>query len=258
MIRPLNPSTPDASIPVKSYTRMLVEPSGTMWLAQDYRGVSHFRPANAHAPATPIVEESDLSSEQTNAILRDRDGDIWVGTSLGLDRFQSSPLQAVRNTRIEYYPALAGDSQSGVWIGMLSHPLVHASGSTLSSTGPEIGSSPMVCDDHGRVWLVDPLFDMLTEYDHGAMTRIPAPAEVHRVPAQSINLDYDGAILVSFDESGLWRFDGHWEQVQDASLPQGPSPHHRSRQRSSRLARLLRRPHRPARRTRHPPLLCRA
>ena len=219
VIRPLEPSEGEMELPVKSYTRMLVEPSGTMWLAQDYRGVSHFRPANSHPAASDVAEESDLSSEQTNSILRDRDGDIWVGTSLGLDRFQSSPLHAVRDTRVEYYPALAGDVQSGVWIAMLAHPLVHASGDVLSSSGPEIGSSPMVCDDRGRVWIVDPLFDTLTEYDHGAMSRFPAPVEVHRAPAQSIGLDYDGAVLVSFDESGLWRFDGHWEQIHDGGLP---------------------------------------
>jgi signal transduction histidine kinase len=221
IIRPLEPTSSDREIHVPGYTRTLIEPSGTMWLAQDYRGVSHFQMATSHKPAGPLVEEADLSSEQTNSILRDRDGDIWVGTSRGLDRFQASPLKAVKNTRVEYYPALAPDVRSGVWIAMLAHPLVHASGDSLSAFGREIGSSPMVCDDRGHVWLVDPLFDTLNEYDHGTMSRVPVPPEVHRVPAQSIGLDYDGAVLVSFDEFGLWRFDGHWEPVRDASLPAG-------------------------------------
>lgn len=219
VIRPLDPTSSEKKILVPSYTRTLIEPSGSMWMAQDYRGVSHFQAARNHKPSGPLVAESDLTSEQTNSILRDRDGDIWVGTSRGLDRFHASPLKSLRNTRVEYYPALAADAHSGVWIAMLAHPLVHASGDTLSATGREIGSSPIVCDDQGRVWLVDPLFDTLTVYDRGKMSRIPVPEEVHRVPAQSIGLDYDGAVLVSFDEFGLWRFDGQWKRVQDASLP---------------------------------------
>ncbi|ADV82550.1 sensor histidine kinase [Terriglobus saanensis] len=219
VIRPLEPNSSDTEIHVPSYTRTLIEPSGTMWMAQDYRGVSHFKVAIFHKPSSPLVEETDLSSEQTNSILRDRDGNIWVGTSRGLDRFQSSPLKSLRNTRVEYYPALAADAQSGVWIAMLAHPLVHASGDTLTAMGREIGSSPMVCDDQGRVWLVDPLFNMLTKYEGGRMFRFPVPDEIHRVPAQSIGLDYDGALLISFDEFGLWRFDGHWQQIHNASLP---------------------------------------
>jgi signal transduction histidine kinase/ligand-binding sensor domain-containing protein len=217
-IRTLNPGPPTRETRVTGYTRMLAEPSGTVWLAQDYRGVSHFQPESSSETPNP-TEEKDLSSEQTNSILRDRDGDIWVGTSRGLDRFQASPLKAVRNTRVEYYPALAADVQSGVWIGMLAHPLVHALGDKLLAVGRQVGSSPMVCDDQGRVWLVDPISDSLTEYDRGNVSRIPAPKEVHRVPAQSIGLDYDGAVLVSFDEFGLWRFDGKWEQVNDPNLP---------------------------------------
>ncbi len=221
VIRPLASTSAGKEIVVPGYTRTLIDPSGTMWLAQDYRGVSHFQAATAHAPQGPLVEETDLSSEQTNSILRDRDGDIWVGTSRGLDRFQSSPLKTLRNTRVEYYPALAADAQSGVWIGMLAHPLVHASGDALTAFGPEAGSSPMVCDDRGHVWLVDPFFNTLNEYDHGAMTRFPVPDAVHRVPAQSIGLDYDGTVLVSFDQFGLWHFNCHWEQVSEASLPAG-------------------------------------
>jgi signal transduction histidine kinase len=189
-----------------------------MWLAQDYRGVTHFQPANSHTPQSPLVEETELSSDQTNSIMRDRDGNIWVGTSRGLDRFESSPLHALRNTRVEYYPAIVADPQHGVWIATLAHPLVHASAEGLLPVGREIGSSPIVCDDQGRVWLVDPLFDTLTEYDHGSISRIPVPTAVHRAPAQSIGLDYDGSILVSFDEFGLWRFDGKWKQILDPDL----------------------------------------
>jgi signal transduction histidine kinase/ligand-binding sensor domain-containing protein len=219
VIRPLESSSPEKEIRVRGYTRMLIEPSGNMWLAQDYRGVSHFQPAGPHTPQTPLVAETGLTSEQTNSILRDRDGNIWVGTSRGLDRFESSPLRALRNTRVEYYPALAPDTQHGVWIATLAHPLVHASAEGLLPVGHQVGSSPIVSDDQGRIWLVDPIADTLTKYDHASISRVPVPPGVDHSPAQSIGLDYDGSVLVSFDQSGLWRFDGNWQQIRDPALP---------------------------------------
>jgi signal transduction histidine kinase len=77
----------------------------------------------------------------------------------------------------------------------------------------------LVCDDKGVVWLVDPIKNMLTSYDHGHISRVPIPDAVHLAPAQSIGLDRDGSILVSFKESGLWRFDETWTQIQDHNLP---------------------------------------
>ncbi len=53
------------------------------------------------------------------------------------------------------------------------------------------------------------------------MIRFSVPEEVHHQPAQSIGLDYDGKILGSFEESGLWRFDGHWEQIYETNLSPG-------------------------------------
>jgi signal transduction histidine kinase/streptogramin lyase len=170
-------------------------------------------------PMANVVKEPELSSEQTNAILRDRDGDIWVGTSLGLDRFQPSPLQTLSNTRVEYYPALASDPVKGVWIATLSHPVVYSAGGLLTPAGPVVGSSPIVCDDKGRLWLVDPIQNALTEYDKGKVLRTPIPDEVRDAPAQSIGLDRDGSILVSFNEAGFWRFDNHWSHIRDPGLP---------------------------------------
>ena len=218
-VRPLDRQSAQNTIPVKGYTRISIEPSGTLWMAQDYRGVTHLQPQAGVPAAQVLVSEGDLTSEQTNSILRDRYGDIWVGTSRGLDRFQPSALRAMSNARVEYYPSLAADMEKGVWIATLAHPLVHSLGEILKPQGRELGSSPIVQDDAGRVWLVDPITNALTRYDRDAMTRIPVPNETHHAPAQSISLDYDGAILASFDEAGLWRFSDRWERIQDAALP---------------------------------------
>jgi len=218
-VHPLGEDARRKVIPVKGYVRMLIEPSGTLWLAQDYRGVSHVLLGSRDEKSREPEAEPELSSEQTNAILRDRDGDIWIGTSRGLDRLQFAALKALSNTRVEYYPSLASDPRNGVWIAALAHPVVHAEGDVLRWFGKGVGSSPVVCDDDSRLWLVDPVRNALKRYDRGEVTEFPVPDAVRRAAAQSIGLDRDGAILISFDDAGLWRFNGQWEQIRDAGLP---------------------------------------
>lgn len=68
VIRPLELASPEMEIHVTGYTRTLIDPSGTMWMAQDYRGVSHFQATTSKVPMGSLVEETDLSSEQTNSL----------------------------------------------------------------------------------------------------------------------------------------------------------------------------------------------
>jgi ligand-binding sensor domain-containing protein len=218
-IRPLNANSPPLPIATKSYTRILIEPSGTLWMAADYRGVSHIQlHPEAHAPEK-IVQESGVTSEQTDSLIRDRDGNIWVGTSRGLDRFREVSVKILSNLRVEYYPSLARDLAGNVWIAALAHPLIRAANSSLSKFGPNVGSSPIVCDQEGRVWLVDPMRNALMRLDHGTVFQVSVPPEVHHNDANSIGLDRNGAILVSFEGSGLWRYDGSWSRIKDMSFP---------------------------------------
>ena len=194
--------------------RLAVESSGTIWLAQDYRGVSHF---SASDPAD-VVKESAIS-EQTEAILRDRDGNLWIGSSLGLDRYQPSILQHIAGIRLEYYPSLAADPAGGVWVATHQHPLLHIASQDPKAVGQAVGSSPIVCDDKGHVWLVDPVRHDLVEYSPSGTSRTPNPKETDLTVAQSIALDLDGSPLVDFLRKGLWRYDGAWHRVSDPAIP---------------------------------------
>lgn len=219
IVRPLIPDDRRPAIPVKGYVRILTVSSGALWMAQDYRGVAHIAWDQVSPRQDEPVSEPELSSAQTNAIMLDRNGNIWIGTSRGLDRFLPSALEAFSNIRVEYYPSLAADPAHGVWIAALAHPVVHAEGHALTWFGRGVGSSPVVCDDRSLLWMVNPVRNALTSYDRMHSNEFPVPDEVHRAAAQSVGLDRDGAILVSFDEAGLWRFDGNWQQVRDAALP---------------------------------------
>ncbi len=218
-VRPIVGHCDRSTVPIRGVAPLLVEPSGTIWVAQDYHGVSHFRPPMKGEPPTAVVEETTLTSQQTTSLFRDRDGDIWVGTNRGIDRFQPTSLHSLGDLKLEYYPALAADPVNGIWIAPHGRPLLHAYGTSLTSMGPSVGSSPVVCDGLGRVWLVDPLAHALTRYDHGTVTRVPEPTEIQDTDAKSIVIDRDGAVLISFEGYGMWRFTTHWERVEQLGLP---------------------------------------
>jgi ligand-binding sensor domain-containing protein len=215
-VRPLLPSKEHPGWQVTGYVRMIADSSGMLWMAQDYRGVTHV--SLSKGQSLP-VKEPELSSEQTNAILLDHDGSVWVGTSRGLDRFRSTSLMKLSNAEVEYYPSLCTDKEHGVWLAALAHPVVHAVKGVLTPIGHAVGSSPIVCDDRGAVWMVDPIRNMLTRWDSSGMTRIPIPEEVHQASAGSMGLDRDGALLVSFKPNGFWRFDGSWTRMNEPNLP---------------------------------------
>jgi signal transduction histidine kinase/ligand-binding sensor domain-containing protein len=213
-VHPIEFKNPRAAIATKGLARIAVEPSGIIWMAQDYRGVSH---AAALYPED-VVNESAVS-DQTEAILRDRNGDIWVGSSLGLDRFQPSIMQRLTGVRLEYYPSLAADPQGGVWVATHEHSLLHIAAGIPTPIGPPVGSSPVIGDELGRLWLVDPVLHDLVQYSHSEIFRTPNPKETNLMVAQSIGLDLDGSPLVGFLTKGLWRYDGDWHHLSDAVLP---------------------------------------
>ena len=216
-VRPLNAARDRAGWRINGYVRLAIEKSGNLWLAQDYRGVTHL--AWRHT-SSALIKEQELTSEQTNAIFVDRDSNIWVGTSRGLDRFHSTQVKHLTNARVEYYPAMCAARTGGVWLATLARPIVYASNDVLHAYGKAVGSAPIVCRDDGSVWMVDPLTSKLTGWMGVQFLQSDLPPGVHVPAGTVIGLDRDGALLITFRAYGLWRFDGAWERVLDPDLPQ--------------------------------------
>jgi len=215
-VHPLTPTTSHPGWQVSGYVRMIADRTGNLWLAQDYQGLTHMSWATIQPSLT---KEDGLSSEQTNAIFLDREGDVWVGTARGLDRFRSTSLTKLSKLKVEYYPSLSSDPAHGVWIATLGHPIAYATHGQITPIGHAVGSSPLVCDDTGAVWMVDPIENKLTKWKGSIMSRMDLPQDVHLAPAEALGLDEDGSLLISFRPNGLWRFKGSWSQVLDPALP---------------------------------------
>jgi len=73
-----------------------------------------------------LDERDGLSGETVTAVMHDRDGQIWLGTSSGLDRFDGQKIRPFgsvdglgsgRSLRGVSVTALCEDDQGGIWIG---------------------------------------------------------------------------------------------------------------------------------------------
>lgn len=101
----------------------LIDRAGNIWIATRYEGVQRF--ASPLAPIDgAVVQESfttrdGLSSDVTNQILEDREGNLWVGTEGGLDRFRPATLVAepALSSPAVYGDKLLAASDGSVYIG---------------------------------------------------------------------------------------------------------------------------------------------
>jgi signal transduction histidine kinase/ligand-binding sensor domain-containing protein len=69
---------------------------GAIWFATDGGGVVRVtKQTGGEYTATKFTQRDGLTDDRAIALLADRDGNVWVGTRLGLNRFHPVPFQAI-------------------------------------------------------------------------------------------------------------------------------------------------------------------
>jgi signal transduction histidine kinase/ligand-binding sensor domain-containing protein len=225
-VRPVDSHCAQPSVALRGTANMLIDPEDRIWLGRDYRGVT--RTETSNVGCGQALEQSSfgasegLSSDETRALLRDRDGNIWVGTERGLDRFRSRMFKLFNPQPFSFYPAVAEAGDGGIWIDMHAKELVHFTRSGEAVLSKERhGSSPLAADGRGGVWLRDPWDHRLHHFDEEGRDVFQAatPASLEDTAAQSIVVLGDGSLLVAFEEQGLWKFKDAWEKVSGKQFP---------------------------------------
>jgi ligand-binding sensor domain-containing protein/two-component sensor histidine kinase len=135
--------------------RLLHDSRGNLWVATTGQGLWRLR-AGA-ASSTPTIElatnQTGLSSNAVQTLLEDRDGNIWVGTMLGLHSLtpqQLTPLAAGTVVR-----TVLPDDNGTVWVGTASGlQRFRRDGSTWSGQhlGPAADIRSLFRDASGVAW----------------------------------------------------------------------------------------------------------
>jgi len=158
-----------------------------------------------------------LSGDVIFAILQDREGNIWVGTKNGVDRFRKTNLvPVVFPFKIHQSVWVAGDA-GDVWV-QDRNVMVRVHGGSADRGHPFPGQALSAYrDPAGAIWWL--CLDAIYRYDAGNYTRItlPFPKPYLANPPQATE-DGSGALWLSAQREGLfYRKDGVWHRLETAS-----------------------------------------
>jgi len=163
-----------------------------------------------------VFSTADGLSGDVGAILQDHEGNVWVGTAMGLDRFSHSNV--IRSPRLCRSPALAAGDAGALWLACADAPGMTSElrdGAVVSQqrTPPFTAAYR---DPGGEVW-----FGGVSELGHvesGRVVLTPLPSHLSGTVVQALVRDRSGAMWVSVAFKGVFRyFDGKWSEYGDVS-----------------------------------------
>ena len=95
--------------------RLMRDSNGALWIGTLDQGLLHVH----NGKTTEFSQIDGLSSDFVLALFEDREGNIWVGTTNGLDRFRASVVSTISASQGLCSPAwsLASAHDGSIWIG---------------------------------------------------------------------------------------------------------------------------------------------
>jgi signal transduction histidine kinase/ligand-binding sensor domain-containing protein len=169
-----------------------------------------------------------LSPGRLSAVLEDREGNVWVATNAGLDRFSHSSVVGdvappCMHGVLPSAAFVAGDA-GALWMACDEDSASHVDevrGGTLVSRQGTPPFSVAYRDSQGTVWFGGPTALAHLENDRVVTTALPA--QVRGRPIQALLRDGSGALWVSVSRRILFRLrDGEWSPYGDLhGLPRG-------------------------------------
>ena len=159
-----------------------------------------------------------LSGDITSPILQDREGNIWVGTVNGLDRFRKTNLSPVIFPFKPHQPAWVAGEGGDVWVYDLG-VIVRVHGGRADRGHPVPGQPKSVYrDSSGAIWWL--CLDAIYRYDMGNYTKIALPASFPKLylgASLQATEDGSGALWLSAEREGVfYREKAVWHRLETA------------------------------------------
>lgn len=190
---------------------MWFDRQGTMWLASETH-LERMLPDVFPDPRQRITPDQGLSGLNPQTFFEDRDGNVWIGTATGLDRFRRNRITPLPSHEAIVTPALAADAGGKVWLSnaRTSAWLMDAAGQRHATLDTGFWSSAAKRNSRNATGAV------LGSYQgiwHAGRIIAPQPPEV-RDPQTLYALAQDraGDWWASYLNHDLFRYrDGKWE-----------------------------------------------
>jgi signal transduction histidine kinase/ligand-binding sensor domain-containing protein len=203
----------------------LIDRDGVLWMASP-AGIHRLADA-AHlldpqfdpgAARDGFSEADGLTAQYAATFLEDREGDVWIGTAAGVDRFRQPRLTRLELPRAANGFAIAAGDGGSLLVGIDASDgifRVTAPSTAELVQGPQnITAAYRAPDDtvwfggRGMLWHSDAERSGL----HWTAVKVPAgSAEADYYPIQAITTDRSGGLWVSVTRGGVSRLaDGKW------------------------------------------------
>ena len=221
-VRPVTNTSPQGVLRLDGKAEMLIDSHDNLWIAQADDGLSRILHISDHA-SPPVIEQGgkgDLTSPQTHALLEDREGNIWIGTERGLDRFRETQFVHFRGTELRYFPSFIAADDGSVWIDSYGSALMHVHDGVTTPVGLPVHSGPFAKRRNGDICFVDQISYELQCYGRGPPVHVKLPKAILHRPPMSMTEDTDDSLLISFQGGGFWRYhDNQWDPMAAPGLP---------------------------------------
>ena len=212
VIRPARNGVRHAAIPDLHAKRLLFHRDGALW-GTDARNGGAFRINLQSGDGVARVDRfgpaQGLTAHVAVPVLEDREGSVWIGTNLGLDRFRRTPIMTL--------PDLAQTAPAGYGLAVVGGQAVIASGGALydvdaPGTKLRLRGLPTVLAAHAdaddTLWLVG--YEKLQRVRGNEVIDVPLPGGRLGRDIRAIASDENG-LWLSIMHQGLYRYGkGQW------------------------------------------------
>lgn len=196
--------------PVLQGRAMLFDREGAMWMV-------HTDSIERKLAQGDVREK--LSGPLVGALFLDREGNIWLSTSRGIDRLRPNRLRTLPAEQALEYPALVAAPSGAMWVGdYASDTWEYGPAGRLRQQVPGKITASYTAPD-GVVWLGG-MDGVLRRATDGSISTLPLPAELKSLRVHALQQDRDGVLWVAMaGGKGVFRIvDGQWRKA--AGLPE--------------------------------------
>ena len=225
-----------AAVPPPALGAVHMDGDGALWIANRVTtGLYRLGSVTAPAELERYTVAQGLTSESVSLAFEDREGDVWVGTERGLDRFRHADVATEPGIRIRNQAQSLVATAEAVYVYTgLPSPVASPSdaGGRLYRLRP--GRPPeLLSPNIGRVFAMTPTpaGDLLLAIDgklrrwrDGAFTAIALPSEIEGRHVNALAVAGDDLWISVYDKGVYRRHAGRWRRIVVPSVPSTEAP----------------------------------